>query len=384
MDVDDDSRIYVAGYGSAGSYCFSSALFVLDESTDLLSCHSDNGSWQDIDARDDGSSALATDWPGKRIVRWTPPAPYPRNLRVDVTGPGWVTSSPPGIDCPDACETQTALHDVVTLTADSESGIELAGWFGDCSGTSECVLDMNTDKRVGAKFEPTFDVDVVGPGAVMVDVVGDPLFLPYCTASCHYRYPAGTNIIVSPFTLTGGRFDHFEGGDCDPAHTTICSVVLSRGEHVSAVFVPTTTTGGGNPLSGGSTNGAGGGGTAPPAPVTAAVPAATPSAACSLTLARARLRKALQRGLATSVRCTRAGRAIAILFVSRPLARRLHLRSTTVAGGEGRLSAGRQAILTLRFSREAARKLRRLRSLKLTARLAGPGANVRATLVLRR
>ena len=60
------------------------------------------------------------------------------SVLVSVSGPGKVTSSPAGIDCPDSCT--VIFPGSVTLTAAPSAGATFDGWTGACSGTSACVI----------------------------------------------------------------------------------------------------------------------------------------------------------------------------------------------------------------------------------------------------
>jgi hypothetical protein len=61
------------------------------------------------------------------------------SVSVSVSGPGAVTSSPPGIDCPTTCT--GTFPGSVTLTATPSEGAVFKGWTGACSGTTPgCVL----------------------------------------------------------------------------------------------------------------------------------------------------------------------------------------------------------------------------------------------------
>ncbi len=75
-------------------------------------------------------------------------------LSVAGTGSGTVTSSPPGISCPGACEARFGGQ--VTLTATPAAGSTFAGWSnGVCSGTGACTITMSSDETVSATFTPS-------------------------------------------------------------------------------------------------------------------------------------------------------------------------------------------------------------------------------------
>jgi len=68
------------------------------------------------------------------------------------TGGGTVTSSPPGIDCGDACSTEFPAGSTVTLTAVAATGSAFSGWSGACVGMSACVVTMAEAREVTATF----------------------------------------------------------------------------------------------------------------------------------------------------------------------------------------------------------------------------------------
>ena len=79
----------------------------------------------------------------------------PRTLTVTVVGNGGVTSSPPGLSCPGACEGTFPTLSTVTLSAAPGAGHRFAGWSGaGCEGTGACVLEMSSDEAVRAVFVP--------------------------------------------------------------------------------------------------------------------------------------------------------------------------------------------------------------------------------------
>ena len=74
---------------------------------------------------------------------------YP--ISVSVSGPGAVTSTPSGIDCPGSCAGKFVGS--VTLTATPRTGAAFLGWTGACSGIAACVL--TGEASVGASFAVT-------------------------------------------------------------------------------------------------------------------------------------------------------------------------------------------------------------------------------------
>jgi hypothetical protein len=82
------------------------------------------------------------------------------SVTVAVSGPGRVTSTPPGIDCgagATACSAQFTAPSVALTTDDATT----VRWSGDCSGNGDCALSPGATRSVTAKtFAPlqrTFD-----------------------------------------------------------------------------------------------------------------------------------------------------------------------------------------------------------------------------------
>jgi PASTA domain/Divergent InlB B-repeat domain len=59
----------------------------------------------------------------------------------------------PLIDCGQSCATTYGRGTIVTLTAEPQADSSFAGWGGGCSGTGPCVVTMDADTAVTARFD---------------------------------------------------------------------------------------------------------------------------------------------------------------------------------------------------------------------------------------
>jgi hypothetical protein len=75
---------------------------------------------------------------------------------VSISGPGWVTSSPAGINCGTSCTASFAPQTQVTLTAIPYAGALFSGWSGACTGTANCVISLNAATSISATFAATY------------------------------------------------------------------------------------------------------------------------------------------------------------------------------------------------------------------------------------
>jgi hypothetical protein len=71
-------------------------------------------------------------------------------LGVMVNGSGSVSG--PGINCSPDCSENYYESSTITLTTSPDLGFIFSGWSGDCGGTAECTLTMNSPKYVTANF----------------------------------------------------------------------------------------------------------------------------------------------------------------------------------------------------------------------------------------
>lgn len=75
------------------------------------------------------------------------------NVYLTGTGTGRITSTPPGIDCPETCAAFYDINSNVTLTFSTGPGSNFEGWSGDCSGQGICPLTIDGEKTVIAEFD---------------------------------------------------------------------------------------------------------------------------------------------------------------------------------------------------------------------------------------
>ncbi|MDQ7786429.1 MAG: DUF1566 domain-containing protein [Thermodesulfovibrionales bacterium] len=77
---------------------------------------------------------------------------YALNVNKGGTGTGTITSSPAGINCGSDCSEAYTGGTVVTLTASTDGSSVFSGWSGGCTGTSSCVVTMNSVNTITATF----------------------------------------------------------------------------------------------------------------------------------------------------------------------------------------------------------------------------------------
>jgi hypothetical protein len=157
----------------------------------------------------------------------------------DGQGSGTVVSSPAGIDCGADC-TGTYTHGTtVTLTASPTGAAVFAGWSGGgCTGTGTCVVDLNGDTSVTAKFvldQQTLTVT----NASEVDGRGDVSSTPVgiecgSTLDCSETYSGGTIVTLVATPDVNSTFIGWSGA-C--SGTGSCVVTMDAATAVTATFV---------------------------------------------------------------------------------------------------------------------------------------------------
>lgn len=158
-------------------------------------------------------------------------------LNVRIEGPGSVTSTPDGIQCPDTCEARYAADKSVLLTASARPGATFAGWSGDCSGTGRCRVDTDGARSVTARFERTAEARTVsvvlagrGAGEVTSSAGID------CPGSCRTSVQRGSQVRLVPTPLGGSTFAGWSGGGCQG--TDPCALTVDGPVTITALFNP--------------------------------------------------------------------------------------------------------------------------------------------------
>ena len=119
--------------------------------------------------------------------------------------------------------TSYAAGDQVTVLARSAVGYQFSEWNGDCSGDSACVVTMDSDKSVTAKFKPVFDL------TVSADPPIGGIVLPGGATS----YISGAHVTVLAHSSLGYQFSSWSG-DC--SGSSACVVTMDANKSVTANF----------------------------------------------------------------------------------------------------------------------------------------------------
>jgi hypothetical protein len=158
---------------------------------------------------------------------------FPVTVNLAGTGSGSVTSTPAGITCPDDCEETFARTETVTLTASPASGSVFSQWEGDCSGSGDCVLDMDTGPyTVTARFVRLRTLSVGLSGGGSGTVTSSPTGID-CPGDCGEAYVQGSSVDLSAVAEPGSVFAGWSGA-C--TGTGACSLLMDSDKTVTATF----------------------------------------------------------------------------------------------------------------------------------------------------
>ena len=157
-------------------------------------------------------------------------------LNLHRIGNGTVKSNPAGIDCGAVCSADFAADTPVTLTAVPHANYTFQGWLGACSGTAQCVLNMDGGKSLSATFvtalpRRNLTVTLTGLGTVV-----DPTGRIDCGNRCSAQYDKGAKVALSATPATGYHFKSWSGA-CTGRKA--CVVKMNSNRKVKAKFVRT-------------------------------------------------------------------------------------------------------------------------------------------------
>jgi len=167
--------------------------------------------------------------------------PYGINS-IHVAGGGIGTITSPDIDniytigCTSAkhdCSVDADYGKTITFHPTPDISSKFTGWSGACSGTGDCVLQINGDKAITASFENVGTQQLVG--TVSPILAGNITLSPSgssCQGACG-TYTKGTIVTVSESPAAGYSFVSWSGA-CQG--TAACVVTLDTDKAVTANF----------------------------------------------------------------------------------------------------------------------------------------------------
>ncbi len=163
---------------------------------------------------------------------------------VTMPSSGTVTSSQPGINCPDTCNYNFLPGSSITLNANYISGYTFSGWNGaTCNEGSQagptCSFELNSGQNITASYTPTaMNYTLTVTAGVNGSVSSSPTGIA-CAPDCTAQFSENADVILTATPDTGYRLDAW-GGDC--SGTAGCTVNMSADRNVTATFTQTQAT----------------------------------------------------------------------------------------------------------------------------------------------
>jgi hypothetical protein len=158
-----------------------------------------------------------------------------QRFTLTVTKPTHGTITGTGIACGTGGNTCSAIYDyatVVPLTATPDTGYDLGGWTGACSGTGACSATMTAARTVGATFTiQRYTLTVTTPTHGTVTGTGITCGTGGSTCSATYDYAT-----VVPLTASPDANYNFGGWTGACTGTGACSVTMTAAQTVGATF----------------------------------------------------------------------------------------------------------------------------------------------------
>jgi hypothetical protein len=165
----------------------------------------------------------------------------PEVVEVYQRGSRTVSLNPAGTPTANPCSASFTCYTYpygtsVTVTATPATGFAFRGWFGSCSGTAPCNLNLNQSGRlnlynVGASFGQLVALTITksGTGTGLVSTVDGGIS---CGSICSHFYDPGTSVTVTATPAAGSTF----AGWGDSCPVGLCVLLLQTDYTVTAAF----------------------------------------------------------------------------------------------------------------------------------------------------
>jgi len=154
-------------------------------------------------------------------------------LTVSKLGAGSVGSAPAGIDCGLDCTQYFDYGTLVTLSATPDPGWDFAGWVGVCSGPGACLVNMNANKSVQARFTPQpRTLTLIKSGSGSGSVTSTPAGIN-CGATCMAEFPYAALVTLTAVADPSSTFEDWSAPCSGQAE---CVVSMDESHTVTAFF----------------------------------------------------------------------------------------------------------------------------------------------------
>jgi hypothetical protein len=162
---------------------------------------------------------------------------WPLTINTAGPGSGTVDGTANGQPCVGNCAGNHPDGTAIVLYASAAGGSSFLGWSGDCTGTGNCNLTMDSAKTVTATFsdtnpgDHTLTVQVEGNGTITGPQIA-------CPGDCSGTYPNSTlvNLVATP--APGWRL--WWSGACFGSNPN-CSVTMNDDYFAAVIFEPLPT-----------------------------------------------------------------------------------------------------------------------------------------------
>ena len=152
-------------------------------------------------------------------------------LNLFVSGDGEILALPSNFSCENQCSNRYTEGTTVILTPSPKAGSAFSHWTGDCTGSGECKLTIDSPKTVGASFISSYTMNVSKTGLGTVTSAPDGIS---CGASCSNHFTVGSTVSLVAQPDYGYEFSGW-GGACSGSGT--CAVTMNSDKSVTANFI---------------------------------------------------------------------------------------------------------------------------------------------------